>query len=273
MNTYLYYSEKESRKSQALILKIQTEELARRESNRSQEGLQETSVEDSSPPFHGWKAPNDENIQGTSENEVSIEFLEHQRKIEEQISQTKQDELYAKEIQDNSESPRPSTSDAPMVTTMNNKPTMIKQLFHDTSDDSISDIEDTQDIYRQLPNLDSSIEKINIVNRCDKEISHSIFAARGYKRLDLHEYIDENFINLQKDQEKKIRQVEEDEKMARELQRKYEEENKRVILETDRLTKSQSPLNSKRITPAKRQMSIEEYLKTGRSANKKPFIE
>ena len=61
--------------------------------------------------------------------------------------------------------------------------------------------------------------------------------------------------------------------MARELQRKYEEENKRVILETERLTKSQSPLNSKRITPAKRQMSIEEYLKTGRSANKKPFIE
>ena len=72
-----------------------------------------------------------------------------------------------------------------------------------------------------------------------------MLAARDYKRIDLLEYIDENFINLQKDQERKIRQEEEDEKMARELQRQYEQENKKVLLETDRLTKSQSPLNLK----------------------------
>jgi hypothetical protein len=273
MNCYLYYSEKELRKSEALIIKIQTEELARRESNRSQDGLQETSVVDSSPPFHGWKAPNDESTRGTSENEVSTEFLDHQRKIEEQISQTKQDELYAKKIQDNSESPQPSTSNSVIVTKMINKPKMLKQLFCDFSDDSISDVEDTQDIYRQLPDLDSSIEHFNVDNKSDKEISNSMFDARDYKKLDLHDYIDENFINLQKQQERKIRQEEEDEKMARELQLQYEEANKRELLKTDRLTKNNSPLNSKRITPAKRQMSIADYLNTGHSANKKPFIE
>jgi hypothetical protein len=273
MNCYLYYSEKENRKSEALILKIQKEELARRECNRSQDGLQETSVVDSSPPFHGWKAPNDESTRVTSENEVSTEFLDHQRKIEEQISQTKQDELYAKHIQDNSESPQPSTSNSVIVTKMINKPKMLKQLFCDFSDDSISDVEDTQDIYGQLPDLDSSIEHFNVDNKSDNEISHSMFAARDYKKLDLHNYIDENFINLQKQQERKIRQEEEDEKMARKLQLQYEEANKKELLKTDRLTKNHSPLNSKKITPAKRQMSIADYLNTRHSANKKPFIE
>ena len=198
-------SEKERRKSQALILKIQREELLRRpnvNSYNSQENrpseLQVKQSSQDSPDFHGWPSINTEKTESDSDNEISSEFLDCQKEIEEKITLEKQDEEYAKLIQEQPSPSVPSTSyDIPRVNNPE-KPKVAQKLFDVISDDSISDIEDTQDIYGELPDIIPHTPCDNSM-RLGK-MSLDKLSVLDYKRLDLNDFIDDQFLSSQNDQ-------------------------------------------------------------------------
>ena len=123
---YLFsiYSVKEQRKTQALILKIQREELEKDNEPLSPAINKSTLAneidtfasesQENSQPFHGWHSNLEE--EENDEDGLDDRFLDLQRKIEEKNSQTKNDEEYAKTLEDKPKSPRPSTS-VPMNST------------------------------------------------------------------------------------------------------------------------------------------------------------
>ena len=275
-------SEKEKRKSQALILKIQREELLRRpdvniynsQENRAPE-LQVKQSSQDSPDFHGWPSINTEKTESHSDNEISSEFLDCQKEIEERITLQKRDEEYAKLIQEQPSPSVPSTSyNIPLVNNPE-KPKIAQKLFEVISDDSISDIEDTQDIYGELPDIiplssSDNPKKLGAMS-LDK------LSVLDYKRLDLNDFIDNQFLSQQNDQLKKLNQEKEDEKMAKEMQRMFEEEDRKKSIASNQIQTRNSPMRSKNLkqTPnsVKRQLSIERYMCPDyKKKPKNPFI-
>ena len=275
-------SEKEKRKSQALILKIQREELLRRpdvniynsQENRAPE-LQVKQSSQDSPDFHGWPSINTEKTESHSDNEISSEFLDCQKEIEERITLQKRDEEYAKLIQEQPSPSVPSTSyNIPRVNNPE-KPKIAQTLFEVISDDSISDIEDTQDIYGELPDIiplssSDNPKKLGAMS-LDK------LSVLDYKRLDLNDFIDNQFLSQQNDQLKKLNQEKEDEKMAKEMQRMFEEEDRKKSIASNQIQTRNSPMRSKNLkqTPnsVKRQLSIERYMCPDyKKKPKNPFI-
>ena len=275
-------SEKEKRKSQALILKIQREELLRRPDvniynsleNRAPE-LQVKQSSQDSPDFHGWPSINTEKTESHSDNEISSEFLDCQKEIEERITLQKRDEEYAKLIQEQPSPSVPSTSyNIPRVNNPE-KPKIAQKLFEVISDDSISDIEDTQDIYGELPDIiplssSDNPKKLGAMS-LDK------LSVLDYKRLDLNDFIDNQFLSQQNDQLKKLNQEKEDEKMAKEMQRMFEEEDRKKSIASNQIQTRNSPMRSKNLkqTPnsVKRQLSIERYMCPDyKKKPKNPFI-
>ena len=280
---HFQFSEKERRKSQALILKIQREELLRRpnvNSYNSQENrpseLQVKQSSQDSPDFHGWPSINTEKTESDSDNEISSEFLDCQKEIEEKITLEKQDEEYAKLIQEQPSPSVPSTSyDIPRVNNPE-KPKVAQKLFDVISDDSISDIEDTQDIYGELPDIIPHTPCDNSM-RLGK-MSLDKLSVLDYKRLDLNDFIDDQFLSSQSDQLKKLNQQKEDEKMAKELQRMFEEEDRKKSISASQIQTRNSPMRSKNLkqTPSsvKRQLSIERYMCPDyKKKPKNPFIQ
>ena len=258
---YFHSSEKERRKSQALILKIQREELARR-SNIIQPKLPENVEFQNSPDFHGWET-NDGDVKKTlSDNVLLSEFLDRQKETEEIIFREKQDAELAKQIQDQTDSPVQSTSYHLPNIKNTEKPKVAHELFVELTDDSVSDIEDTQDIY-DLPDLEPTK---NICDNTKKyhNICFDKLSMNDYKNLDLNDFIDNQFINHQSEQLRKLNQEKEDERLAKELQRKFQEEDRMPLAMNNHVQTRNSPLHSKNMkqnpSSAKRQLSIEQYM-------------
>ena len=263
-------------------MKIQREELSRRpnvnsyssQENRAPE-LKVTQSSQESPDFHGWPSINTEKTESHSDNEISSEFLDCQKEIEERITLEKQDEEYAKLIQEQPSPSVPSTSyNIPRVNNPE-KPKVAQKLFEVISDDSISDIEDTQDIYGELPDIIP-------LSSCDDSkklgaMSLDKLSVYDYKRLDLNNFIDNQFLSQQNDQLKKLNQQKEDERMAKELQRMFEEEDRKKSIAAKQIQTRNSPMRPKNLkqTPSsvKRQSSIERYMCPDyKKKPKSPFI-
>jgi len=85
-----------------------------------------------------------------------------------------------------------------------------------------------------------------------------------YKNLDLNDFIDNQFINRQSEQLRKLNQEKEDERLAKELQRKLQEEDRKPLAMNNHVQTRNSPLHSKSMkqnpSSAKRQLSIEQYM-------------
>ena len=252
-----------------MILKIQREELAKMVTPKHVSELSNTpsnAVEDESPAFHGWRKFDDVKDECSGDSSIREEFIQIQKSIEDKANQTKEDEIYAKNIQILVESPRPSTS----AQSYNIQSTPLNQgipktLFTPNFDsDSASDIEDTQDMYNQILKTTKGIN-------CDDNVVADILSWN--QKLDTQDLIDEDFINRQIELENKIRQEREDEQFAQELERKLDEEEKRAQ-KNKIATKNQSLNESKmsRQSPGslrKRQLSIEESVKFGFESSKR----
>merc|ERR1712223_1667000 len=139
-----------------------------------------------------------------------------------------------------------------------------QRLFEGQSDESISDIEDTQDIYGELPDLEIPKYQCDNSRKLDSTCLDKL-STLDYKKLDLNDFIDKKFITQQKDQLRILNQEKEDEKMAKELQRMFQEEDrKKSITTSEKILTRNSPLCAKNLkqTPnsAKRQLSIERFM-------------
>ena len=260
-----------------MILKIQREELAKMATPNDVSELSYTpsnAIEDESPAFHGWKKFDDVKDQCSGESSIREEFIQIQKSIEDKANQTKEDEIYAKNIQTQVESPKPSTS----AQSYNIQSTPLnrgvpKSLFTPNFDsDSASDIEDTQDMYNQILKTTKGIN-------CDDNVIADILSLN--QKIDTQDLIDEDYINRQielenkirQERESKIRQEREDEKFAQELQRKLDDEEKRA--QNNKITTKHQSLNESKMnrqSPGslrKRQLSIEESVKYGLESSKK----
>ena len=81
-------------------MKIQRQELAKDNTNNKSHGMPNivaSNVEDNSLDFHGWPSFDDKDSEDKADSEVNFDtlFLDRQRKAEEQITRTKEDEQYA----------------------------------------------------------------------------------------------------------------------------------------------------------------------------------
>ena len=260
-----------------MILKIQREELAKIATPHGVSELSNTPsnpIEDESPAFHGWKKFDDAKDECSGDSSIMEEFIQVQKSMEDRANQTKEDEVYAKNIQSLVESPKPSTSaqSYDMQCTPPNQG-VPKPFFAPNFDsDSASDIEDTQDMYNQILKTTKGIN-------CDDNVISDILSLN--QKIDTQDLIDEDYINQQielenkirQELENKIRQEREDEKFALELQRKLDEEEKRAQ-KNKIAAKNQSFNESKmnRQSPGslrKRQLSIEESVKYGLESSKR----
>ena len=199
-----------------------------------------------------------------SDNELSSEFLDCQKEIEDKIHLEKKDEEYAKLIQNQTDSPLPSTSYNLPFVKYPKKSKVAQRLFEGQSDESISDIEDTQDIYGELPDLEISKYECDNTRELDSTCLDKL-STLDYKKLDLNDFIDKQFITQQKDQLRILNQEKEDEKMAKELQRMFQEEDrKKSMITSEKILTRNSPLRAKNLkqtpTSAKRQLSIERFM-------------
>ena len=198
------------------------------------------------------------------DKELSSEFLDCQKEIEDKIHLEKKDEEYAKLIQSQTESPLPSTSYNLPFVKYPEKSKVAQRLFEGQSDESISDIEDTQDIYGELPDIEITKYECDNTRKLDSTCLDKL-ATLDYKKLDLNDFIDKQFITQQKDQLRILNQEKEDEKMAKELQRMFQEEDrKKSMITSEKTLTRNSPLRAKNLkqTPnsAKRQLSIERFM-------------
>ena len=252
-----------------MILKIQREELAKIATPNSVSELSNTpstAIEDESPAFHGWKKFEDAKDECSGDSSIMEEFIQIQKSMEDRANQTKEDEVYAKNMQTLVESPKPSTS----AQSYNIQSTPLnrgvpKSLFTPNFDsDSASDIEDTQDMYNQILKTTKGIN-------CDDNVIADILSLN--QKIDTQDLIDEDYINRQIELENKIRQEREDEKFAQELQRKLDEEEKRA--QKNKITTKNQSLNESKMnrqSPGslrKRQLSIEESVKYGFESSKR----
>ena len=223
--------------------------------------------QENSQPFHGWHSNLEE--EGNDEDGLDDRFLDLQRKLEEKSSQTKNDEEYAKTLEDTPKSPRPSTSvpTNSINTASKQKTPQLKFYFPlsssmadvretkstqpsgtislpSSSSNNVSDIEDTQEMLEELKNYSDTCDTQEILaefNGCCDELF-------GNKK----------FVEQQKQFEQQILQVKADEEFARKLQKKIEEEEK--LQRSDVMTRNRTPVKSSKTLGVKRQMSIEELM-------------
>lgn len=220
-------------------------------------------LQENSPPFHGWHSNHeDEEEKGNNENELDGQYIDLQRKLEEDIIQAKKDDEYAKSLEDELKSPRPSTS---LATNLGN--TFSKRKNHQqklsftvsshssgttssSSDrNSVSDIEDTQEMleeFKKCSNTHATQESLAAINPL----------AELEDCCDI--VINEEYIKSQKQEEQRILQAKADEEFARKLQEKINEEEK--LQRSEVLTRNRTPLKSSKTLGVKRQMSIEEIM-------------
>ena len=244
-----------------MILKIQREELAKIATPNSVSELSNTpstAIEDESPAFHGWKKFEDAKDECSGNSSIMEEFIQIQKSMEDRANQTKEDEVYAKNMQTLVESPKPSTS-------AQSYDIVPKTSFAPNFDsDSASDIEDTQDMYNQILKTTKGIN-------CDDNVISDIFLLN--QKIDTQDLIDEDYINKQIELERKILQEREDEKFAQELQRQLDEEEKKA--QKNKMAARNQSLNESKMnrqSPGslrKRQLSIEESVKYGFESSKR----
>ena len=241
-------------------MKIQREELARK-SNTIQQRPQENVDLQNSPDFHGWPTKDYNGTESPSDNEILIEFLDGQKETEEIIFRENQDAELARQIQGQTDSPVQSTSYDISNTTNTENPKVSHKLI-DLTDDSISDIEDTQEIC-ELPDIITPTKKWWDTTKKFDNSGYDKLSVRDYKNLDLNNFIDNKFISHQSEQLQKLKQEKEDAKMAKDLQRIYEEEDRKSI-PIGQVETRNSPFRSKSVkqspVSAKRQLSIKEYM-------------
>ena len=224
-------------------------------------------LQENSQPFHGWHSNLEE--EENDEDGLDDRFLDLQRKIEEKNRQTKNDEEFAKTLEDDPKSPRPSTS-VPMNsinTASKQKTPQVKFYFPLSSStagvkktkstqpsctispssfgsNNVSDIEDTQEMLEELKNYSDTCDRQEMLAEfkgcCDELFGN------------------EKFIENQKQLEQRILQVKADEEFARNLQKKIKEEEKLQPL--DVMTRNRTPVKSTKTLGVKRQMSIEELM-------------
>ena len=223
-------------------MKIQDEELGKNTGN----------LESSSPEFHGWASVNNKDKESVLN--LDMRFVERQREAEKRITLIKEDEKIAKRLSD-MEAQKPSTSFQSESIRNVPKQQLTTSVIDVLSSDSnpISDIEDTQDVLHEF-------------KKRDKEIPTNILAELDFEG----NLIDENFRDRQKQEEERIRQIQADEKMAKNLAKIWQQEANKGSFDTDVVTRNRSPFKSetlkKRTHTPKRQLSIEKYME---ATNKK----